>query len=100
MYVTEQNYNDYSTYEVLLDANNLYGGIIEKFSLLLNEFETLQQINLEDILNIANDKEGYIVEVDLHYPDKPHDSHKRNFIQGFGGEAKGAVANNRRDQTL
>ena len=55
MYVTEQNYNDYSTYEVLLDAINLYGGIMEKFSLPLKEFETLQQINLEDILNTAND---------------------------------------------
>ena len=44
--------------------------------------------------------EVYIVEVDLHYPDKLHDSHKGNFIQGFGGEAKGAVAYNGRDQTL
>ena len=40
MYVTEQNYKDYNTYGVLLDANSLYGGIMEKFPQPLNEFET------------------------------------------------------------
>ena len=76
-YVTDHNYNDYNTYGVLLDSNSLYGGIMEKFPLLLNEFETLQQINLEVILNTASDsQEGYILKVDLHYPDKLHDAHQ------------------------
>ena len=62
---------------MLLDANNLYGGIMEKFPLPLNEFETLQQINLEDILNTANDsEEGQSLEVDLHYGDKRPDGHQ------------------------
>ena len=45
-YVADHKYNDYSTYGVLLDANVLYGGIIENFPLPLNEFETVQHINL------------------------------------------------------
>ena len=56
-YVTDHNYNELNTYGVLLDLNNLYGGIMEKVPLPLNEFETLQQINLEDISNTANDSE-------------------------------------------
>ena len=76
-YVKEHNYYDYETYGVLLDANNFYGGIMEKFPLPLNNFETVQEVNLENILNTANDsREGYILEVDLHYPDKLHDAHQ------------------------
>ena len=72
---------------------------MEKFLLPLTEIETLQQINLEDILNTANDsEEGYILEVDLHYPDKVHDGYQDrfsfgshqggNFIQRFGEKQK------------
>ena len=73
-YVAEHNYN---TYGVLLDANNLYGGVMEKFPLPINSFETVQEYNLERILATTNDSEyGFILEVDLHYPDKLHDGHQ------------------------
>ena len=76
-YVAQHNYNDYNTYGVLLDANNLYGGIMEKFPLPLNSFEIVPDINLNKILETPNDsEEGYILEVDLHYPDRLHDSHE------------------------
>ena len=76
-YVAEHNYNNYNTYEVLLDANNLYGGIMEKFPLPINSFETVQEYNLERILTATNDSEyGFILEVDLHYPDQLHDGHE------------------------
>ena len=76
-YVAEHNHNDYDTYGVLLDANNLYGGIMEKFPLPINSFETVQEYNLERILATANDSEyGFILEVDLHYPDRLHDGHE------------------------
>ena len=65
-YVTQHNYNDYNTYGVLLDANNLYGGIMEKFPLPLNSFNLVPEINLNKILETPNDsEEGYILEVDL-----------------------------------
>ena len=50
-YVPKQNYNEYDTYDVLLDANNLYDGVREKFHLRLNSFETLSEFNLNRILN-------------------------------------------------
>ena len=76
-YVTQHNNNDYNTYGVLLDANNLYGGIMEKFPLPLNSFEIVPDINLNKILEAPNDsEEGYILEVDLHYPDRLRDRHE------------------------
>ena len=69
-YVAENNYNNYNTYGVPLDANNLYEDIMEKFPLPINSFETVQEYNLERILATTNDSEyGFIREVDLHYPD-------------------------------
>ena len=76
-YVTEHNYNNYNTYGVLLDANNLNGGILEKFLLPINSFETVQKYSLEKILATTNDSEYvFILEVDLHYPDRLHDVHE------------------------
>ena len=50
---------------------------MEEFPLPLNELETVQHVNLEDILNTAiYSEEGCILEVDLHYPDKLHDVHQ------------------------
>ena len=42
------------TYGILVDANNLYGGIMEKFPLLLNSFVTMNT-DLQQILNTPND---------------------------------------------
>ena len=76
-YLDDHNTGEYDTYGVLLDANNLYGGVMEKLPLPLNSFETVQNINLSKILETSNDsEEGYILEVDLHYPDKLHDGHE------------------------
>ena len=76
-YVAEHNFNNYNTYGVLLDANNLFGGIMEKFPLPTNSFETVQEYSLERILATTNNSEyGFILEVDLHYPDRLHDGHE------------------------
>ena len=64
------------TYGLLVDANNLYGGIMEKLPLPLNSFVTVNT-ELQHILNTSNDSSiGYILEVDLEYPDNLHDSHR------------------------
>ena len=75
-YLDDHNNGEYDTYGVL-HANNLYGGVMEKLPLPLNSFETVQNIKLSKILETSNISEGgYILEVDLHYPDKLHDGHE------------------------
>ena len=69
----------------MIDANNLYAGIMEKFPLPLCEFELFDKSEWTDdnaqeilhrILNTPDDDPvGYIVEVDLSYPDSLHDLH-------------------------
>ena len=50
---------------------------MKKFPLPINSFETVQEYNLERILATTNDSEyGFILEVDLHYPDRLHDEHE------------------------
>ena len=66
------------------DANNLYGGITEKFPLPLNNFEftdrnwdpEIEKAFIQSVLETADDSDiGYILEVDLSYPDELHDLH-------------------------
>ena len=65
-----------STFFWLIDANNLYGGIMEKYPLPLNGFELVLDITLEQILETGSDSNvGYIVEVDLEYPPDLHEIH-------------------------
>ena len=73
-----------STFIVMIDANNLYGGIMEKFPLPLNDFEFTDQKwepeiepqFIQKVLDTSDESSvGYIVEVDLSYPDELHDLH-------------------------
>ena len=66
-----------STYGIMLDANNLYGGIMEKFPLPLKDFHMDSNTQLSEVLSTSNDSSvGYILEVDLEYPDALHNLHK------------------------
>ena len=73
-----------STFIVMIDANNLYGGIMEKFPLPLNNFEytdgnwdpEIQKAFIQSVLETPDDSDiGYVLEVDLSYPDELHDLH-------------------------
>ena len=73
-----------STCIIMIDANNLYGGVMEKFCLPLNDFDYFDQVwdseiepeLINKILETADDSDvGYIVEVDLDYPDDLHNLH-------------------------
>ena len=51
---------------------------MEKFPLPLKNFvlKTEGEVDLQEILNTPNDSPvGYVLEVDLHYPDHLHDLH-------------------------
>ena len=65
-----------STFFFMIDANNFYGGIMEKFSLPLKSFEFNDQVTLAEILNTSRESEiGFIWDVDILYPDHLHDAH-------------------------
>ena len=60
----------------LVDANNLYGGIMQKFPLPLREFEIVD-VELSTFLKTANDSEfGFVLGVELDYFDALHNIHK------------------------
>ena len=64
-----------STFIIFIDANNLYGGIMEKRCLPLKNFEWVN-VNVEEVLSTPDDAQcGYILEVDLEYPDYLHEEH-------------------------
>ena len=73
-----------STFIIMIDANNFYGGVMEKFCLPLNDFDYFDQVwdseiepeLINKILETADDSDaGYIVEVDLDYPDDLRNLH-------------------------
>ena len=69
---------------IMLDANNLYGGVMENYALPIGSFELIsdewdaetQDQLLCEILATSDDSDlGYILEVDIDYPDELHDLH-------------------------
>ena len=64
------------SYILYLDANNLYGlAMSMKLPYKDINFMKNTDINEQDILDYDNDEEGYIVDVDLMYPQELHDKH-------------------------
>ena len=66
-----------SKYIMYLDANNLYGWAMSQY-LPYSEFKWLNQKEIDKFcLNSIgeNSSDGYILEVDLEYPDKLHELH-------------------------
>ena len=57
-----------------LDANNRYGGVMEKIFLRKKGSEMVDGL-LKDVLYTADVSEkGFVLEVNLHYPDGLHDA--------------------------
>ena len=74
-----------SSFIIMVDAKNLYAGIMKKFALPLHDFEIfdktewtneLAEENLRELLNTLDyDEVGFIVEVNFSYPHSMHDLH-------------------------
>ena len=61
---------------VYIAAINLYGGIMLKYPLPLIAFDIITEITLEDIINADDEGDiGYVVGVDMEYPDELHEKH-------------------------
>ena len=77
-YMENYNNNEESSYIQYLNANNLYGWAMSQ-KLPVNNFKWVKdtsRINEEFITNYnENSNKGYILEVDVKYPKKLHDSH-------------------------
>jgi len=76
-----QHYNadEASKYIMYLDANNLYGWAMSQ-PLPIRNFRFLTPVELETFLpqlytKMTDDRLGYILEVELDYPDELHDLH-------------------------
>ena len=70
-----------SNYGFMIDANNLYGGVMQMEKLPVRIFELIEHIEDEvivnQILNMTEDSSiGFILEVDLEYPEELHEDHQ------------------------
>ena len=67
--------NKSSKFITYLDKNNLYGWAMSEY-LPYGEFEWLKNVDRLDVMLINKKSDvGYILEVDLEYPDELHESH-------------------------
>ena len=74
-YVKGYDENKDSTFIMYWDVNNLYGWAMTQY-LLYNDFEWMSEEEISEIdFDLVNEdsNEGYILEVDLEYPDDLHD---------------------------
>ena len=88
-YMNEKyNPQEKTSYGFMLDANNLYGGVMQIHKLPARDFElihvkedgevsTSSETSLDEILAFPEDSDiGFILEVDLEYPQELHESHQ------------------------
>ena len=77
-YLSDYNPNEKTSYISYLDANNLYG-VSMSCKLPYKDFEWVNgnDISINDIMNYNEDTDniGYVLEVDLEYPNELHDLH-------------------------
>ena len=73
--MSDYDSNKASAFITYLDKNNLYGWAMSEY-LAYGEFEWLKNINELDVMSVNEKSEiGYILEVDLKYPDELHELH-------------------------
>ena len=70
-----------STYGFMIDANNLYGGVMQTEKLPVRNFELIEhtkdEVIVNQILNMTEDSLiGFILEVDLEYPEELQEDHQ------------------------
>ena len=71
------NPEEASTFGLCLDANNLYGGVMQKELLPIGSFRFANEVSISQILNMPQDSAiGYFAEVDLECPTDVHDNQR------------------------
>ena len=73
--MNDYNSEEPSTFITYLDKNNLYGWAMSEY-LPYGEFRWVKNVDGFDVMSINEKSDtGYILEVDLDYPDKLHELH-------------------------
>ena len=76
-YLSDYRPSEESTFALCVDANNLYGGVMQMDMLQVGEFAFNIEITLNEILNTPKDAPvAYFPELDLNYPVHLHDDHR------------------------
>ena len=76
-YIPNHDSTEESCFGFCVDADNLYGGVMQLEKLPLADFAFNTDIQLQEILDTADDASiGYFVEVDISYPPSLHDEHR------------------------
>ena len=77
-YLDDDDKNEENWFIVNIDANNLYGGIMQNYSLSLSDFKWADNsVDIPKLLLTEEDSEwGYLAEVDIEFPDERHDYFK------------------------
>ena len=77
-YLDDHDKNEENSFIVNIDANNLYGCIMQNYSLPLNDFKWADDsVDIPKLLLTEEDSEwGYLAEVDIEFPDELHDYFK------------------------
>ena len=71
------NQEEASTFGLCLDANNLYGSVMQKELLQIGGFRFAYEVSISQILNMLQDSAiNYFVEVDLECPTDVHDNQR------------------------
>ena len=79
-YIPNHESTEESCFDFCVDANNLYGGVMQLEKLPVADFAFNTEIPAQEISDTTHDAGiEYFVEVDLSYPLTPHDEH-RNFL--------------------
>lgn len=98
-YLSDYDSSRSSSFLIYLDCNNLYGhAMMQKMPISDFSFLSIEEVNKFNVLNVTDDSEyGYILEVDLLYPENLHKSHSdlpfapEKFIPP-GGKTKKLIA--------
>ena len=76
-YIPNHDSTEESCFGFCVDANNLYGGVMQLEKLPLADLTFNTEIQIQEILDTADNASiGYFVEVDLSYPPSLHDEHR------------------------
>ena len=68
------NSEETSTFGLMVDANNFYGGVMQEEMLPVGDFCFVFDISIIELLhNTDSSSVGYFCEVDLEYPSEIHD---------------------------
>ena len=75
--LNDYKFDEPNSFIISLDANNLYGySMVHPMPISSFEWMSMDELNNFDIDQIAADSElGYVLEVDLQYPEHLHDKH-------------------------